>query len=189
VVPEEVTDQADVRLCDLAELHALGSLDASESAAFEAHLAGGCAACACETADYGQLLSHLALAEVRPADGNLREELLELAAAPTLPLSEGDWIEAAPGVKLRVCKEDKQRDLLACLLWAQPGARHPQHRHVGREVILVLKGRIFDGHESYGVGEICRSRPGSEHFEEAMAGEDCICYVLSYGGVVPLAAH
>jgi hypothetical protein len=41
---------------------------------------------------------------------------------------------------------------------------------------------LRDDRGSYRVGEICRSRTGSAHVEEVLPGEDCICYVVYYGG-------
>jgi putative transcriptional regulator len=78
-------------------------------------------------------------------------------------------------------KEDPARGMRACLVWAMPGALHPRHRHVGDENILVLRGAIRDDRGDYGPGEVCRSRAGSTHSEEALPGDDCVCYVVYYG--------
>jgi putative transcriptional regulator len=72
------------------------------------------------------------------------------------------------------------------LVWGRPGTRTIAHRHLGDELILVLQGRLQDGRGTYGPGEICRSRTGSSHVEEVLPGEDCICYVVYYGGHEPL---
>jgi putative transcriptional regulator len=77
--------------------------------------------------------------------------------------------------------EDPARGVRGCLIHAQPGARHPSHRHKGAENILVLKGALRDERGTYGPGEICRSAPGSVHSEEVVPGEDCLCYVVYYG--------
>jgi putative transcriptional regulator len=69
-----------------------------------------------------------------------------------------------------------------CLVWARPGTRTIAHRHLGDEVILVLQGALRDEKGTYEAGQICRSRTGSSHVEEVLPGEDCICYVVYYGG-------
>lgn len=168
----------------LAEVYALGALEGPELAGFRDHLASGCRGCRDDVTAHQALLQ--ALSREVPVDlpgPRVREQLLELIAAPRPPLDLGayGWEEAAPGIKVHVVKEDPSRGLRACLVWARPGATHARHRHLGEEVILVLQGRIRDGRGVFGPGEICRSLEGSVHSEEAMPGEDCICYVLYYG--------
>ena len=117
----------------------------------------------------------------------LRQEVLDLLDAPRLPIDLGAyrWEEVAPGVRLHEVRSDPARSMRGCLVWAQPGARTSLHRHLGDEVILVLKGALTDGQGTFGPGEICRSRTGSVHTEEVLGGEECICYVVYYGGHEP----
>ncbi len=175
---------------DLSEAYALEALDGDERAGFEAHLAA-CAACQGEVARQRAVLSALPQGlPPAPAAGGLREQILDLADAPRTPIDFAayEWDEIVPGVKAHVVKEDPARHMRAVLIWAQPGARHPLHRHLGDENILVLQGRVRDDRGIYGPGEICRSRAGSAHTEEAMPGEDCVCYVTYYGDLEPLEA-
>jgi anti-sigma factor ChrR (cupin superfamily) len=58
---------ADEELEGQAALYALGTLDAEEARAFEAHLAEGCAACAAELREFQTVVSDLAFA-VPPAE-------------------------------------------------------------------------------------------------------------------------
>jgi putative transcriptional regulator len=168
----------------LAPAYALGALDADEAALFVEHLASGCAGCAEEVEAHGAALGALAPAG-EPPDAIVREQLLDLADAPRGPIdtSRYSWDVVAPGVRVATLKEDPSRDLRACLVWADPGARHPAHRHRGDEVILVLQGALRDERREYGPGSVCRSRPGSVHSEEAMPGETCFCYVVYYGAL------
>ena len=117
-----------------------------------------------------------------PRDG-LRQEMLDLLGAPRLPIDPlaHVWTELAPGIRMVELQADPARKMRGCLVWAQPGAKTPAHRHLGDEVILVLKGALRDEHGSYRAGEICRSREGSAHTEEVLPGEDCFCYVVYYG--------
>jgi len=166
-----------------AQAYSLGVLEDEERAAFEGHLAT-CAGCASDVGSGRQLLGLLGqrLPAVPPSP-KLRLQLLDLAEAPALPVDVRayTWDEIVPGVRVHVLREDPSRGLRACLVWARPGARHPRHRHGGDENILVLQGAIRDERGVYGPGEICRSARGSSHSEEAMPGEDCICYVTYYG--------
>jgi putative transcriptional regulator len=179
---------------DLAEAYALEALDGDERAGFETHLATGCDACQGEVAHQRAVLAtlpqELPAAPAPPAGGRLREQILDLAEAPRMPLDleAYDWTELGPGIKGHVFKEDPARGMRGVLIWAQPGARHPLHRHLGDENILVLKGQIRDNRGVYGPGEICRSRAGSTHAEEAVLGEDCVCYVTYYGDLEMIEA-
>ena len=115
----------------------------------------------------------------------VREQLLDLARAPRLPvdLEAYAWQDLAPGVKLHVLFEDASRGVTACLVWARPGARHGRHRHHGDENVLVLQGTLQDERGAYGPGEICRSRTGSSHTEQAVGDVDCVCFVVYYGAL------
>ena len=176
---------------DEAAAYAAGALEEEPRSAFEAHLASGCPGCREELAAHEQAL--LALSQAlpeHPLDPALRGQTLELADAPTLPLDFAaySWDEVAPGVRVHVVKDDPERGVRACLVWADPGAVHPAHRHLGDEVILVLQGGIKDERGVYGPGQVCRSRTGSVHSEEAMPGDTCVCYVVYHGALEPVAS-
>jgi putative transcriptional regulator len=123
---------------------------------------------------------------LRPREG-LRQELLDLAAAPRLPLDTAAyaWEELAPGIRICQVRSDPSRHMRGCVVWAKPGARTPPHRHLGDEVILVLSGSLRDERGEYHANQICRSRTGSVHVEEVLPGEDCFCYIVYYGGHEP----
>jgi anti-sigma factor ChrR (cupin superfamily) len=165
----------------LVEAYALGALDAGDRRDFDAHLRG-CVSCGGElTAFRGVLEAWKGEPPAVAPDPHLREELLDLADAPSTPLDldRYEWVEHGPGVKVHVVKEDPARGMRACLAWGRAGSRMPRHRHGGVENILVLSGRLRDERGVYGPGEVCRSASGSVHTEEAL--EDCLCYVVYYG--------
>jgi putative transcriptional regulator len=166
-----------------AEAYALGALDAPERAGFESHLSA-CQACRVAVAEHQRALGELARSGAVPPDAGLREHVLNLAEAPRPPidLAAYDWQEVLPGVRFHVVREDAACGIRTALVWAKPGARYPKHRHLGDEDILVLQGSLSDGiGGTYRAGEICRSRAGSVHSEEALPGEDCVCFVVYYG--------
>ena len=131
----------------------------------------------------------LGLAEEPPA-AEVRARILDLAEAPRLPLDLDAfaWEEAAPGIRIHVLKEERERGVVKCLAWGVPGARTIRHRHLGDELILVLQGGLRDDRGRYHAGDVCHSREGSIHTEEVLPGEDCLCYVVYYGGLEPLEA-
>jgi putative transcriptional regulator len=166
-----------------AAAHALGALDPREARAWEEHSAT-CLECGRTRASLADVPAKLGAAAgaVAPS-GSVREQLLDLAEVSRLSLDieSYEWDEVAPGVSVHLVREDPERGLRSYLVWGRAGARHPRHRHLGDEVILVLRGRIRDERGSYGPGEVCRSETGFVHTEQAEAGEDCLCYVLYYG--------
>jgi anti-sigma factor ChrR (cupin superfamily) len=180
-------DRTDPHL-DAVGAYALGALDPEERAAFEAH-AAQCGACKAEVGAQQRVVSALphVLDNVVP-DAKLRQQLFDLSLAPTLPIDLGAyaWQEVVPGIRIHVLREEPERGVRACLVWATPGARHPRHRHLGDENILVLQGSLLDDRGSYGPGQVCHSRTDSIHAEQIGPGEDCICYVVYYGELQPL---
>ena len=123
-------------------------------------------------------------ASVAP-DPRLRQQVLDLAEAPSLPLdlTAFAWQEPYPDFRIATVREDAVRGFRASLLWGKPGARFPAHRHQGEENALVLQGAYRDEERCYGAGEISRRPAGSVHSVEILPGEDCISYVVSYGSI------
>lgn len=167
----------------MADAYALGELGAADHASFEAHQET-CVLCREAAEDTARALTGIAVAlPPAPPRDALRAQLLDLAEAPRWPidLESIQWDEWMPGVRGHVLKDEAERGVRKCLIWAQPGAKSPTHRHGGDECILVLKGALKDERGEYYAGELCRSREGSVHTEEVVSGEDCVCYVVYYG--------
>lgn len=124
-----------------------------------------------------------------PGPAASRVQLLDLAAFPKVPIDREalEWIEAGPGLLLHVHSEDTARGLKRCIVRGAAGARTVRHGHAGDEVIFVVEGRLRDHRGEYGPGDLCRSRPGDVHHEEVVGDDECLCYVLYYGDLIPLA--
>jgi putative transcriptional regulator len=67
----------------------------------------------------------------------------------------------------------------AHLLWAKGGAGIAAHRHVGREVVLVLKGAFWDDNVCYGPGDVAVNEDGSIHAPRIDDSEDCLCLAVT----------
>jgi putative transcriptional regulator len=63
------------------------------------------------------------------------------------------------------------------LMRIEPGRGASDHDHAGDELTLVLRGSYFDGHASYGPGDVSLAREGFVHAPTANPGE--VCYVLA----------
>lgn len=67
----------------------------------------------------------------------------------------------------------------AHLLWAKGGTGIANHRHVGREVVLVVQGSFWDDGVRYGPGDVAISEDGTFHSPTIERGEDCLCLAVT----------
>lgn len=126
----------------------------------------------------------------RPAASPLtRAQTLDLLDAPREPVDVAryTWDERIPGVKFHLVSEDPARGVRKFLVWAKAGATSPRHDHTGDELILVLDGALRDHTGVYGPGQICHTRKGEIHREEVPIDADCVCFVVYYGDLIPVA--
>ena len=166
-------------LVEQASLYAIDTLSEDEARAFEQHLAEGCDACSAELADYRTIVKRLAfgaLCEEPPSA--IRQTLLDSLAGEeqikrpvpslerepsklTVRANEGEWIEMTKGVFAKQLFADKSRGTVTTLYRMLPGARLPDHRHLGVEECLVLEGDFRIGGEIFGPGDYRCALPGS----------------------------
>ena len=162
---------------NVVELYALGVLEAAEAKEFEAHLRT-CDSCRADLKVDHSLLA--GLTAVVPPRAGIRDRLLDFTHAPRAPLDLAsiEWEEIAPGVRLHIVRDDAPRGVRSQIMWAEPGARRPAHRHLADEDILILEGGLVVGDGLYASGEICRVRAGRFHVEEAADGRPCVSYLV-----------
>ncbi len=67
----------------------------------------------------------------------------------------------------------------AHLLWAKGGSGIAMHRHVAREVVLVVKGAFWDNGVRYGPGDVAVNEDGSVHAPRIDDSEDCLCLAVT----------
>jgi putative transcriptional regulator len=67
------------------------------------------------------------------------------------------------------------------LLRLEPGARFPQHRHEGHEVVLVLEGSYRDAGRDFEPGDAQAMAAGSVHALSVSLAGPCIAAVVSRG--------
>lgn len=70
----------------------------------------------------------------------------------------------------------------------------PAHGHVGEERTLVLRGAFEDEHGKYEPGDMAFCTHAHVHAPRALAGDDCICLIVSTGemrfrGLIERAAY
>jgi len=67
------------------------------------------------------------------------------------------------------------------LLHLAPGARFPEHRHEGHELVLVLEGSYRDRGRGFEPGDLQSMPPGSTHALHVDDGAACVAAVVSRG--------
>jgi len=76
-----------------------------------------------------------------------------------------------PGVEIKVLYRDPSGKLTSLTRMA-PGARLPDHRHVGVEQSYVLEGTLVDDDGACTAGNFVHRRPGSVH--DAWSPDGCV---------------
>jgi hypothetical protein len=171
-------DPRDEPVHSLSAEYVMGILPPEETSVFEGHL-DRCPVCTEDVRLQRGVLARL----TQPVGTRdvLRAKVMDFTWIPQGPLNlrAFQWDEIAPGVRVHRLRNDLQRGVVANLMWANPGAERPDHRHIGDEEIFILEGGLSVGDDRFGSGEICRVGAGSVHTERALRdGGDCVCYVL-----------
>lgn len=90
-----------------------------------------------------------------------------------LRADEGRWLPFLPRISLKPLRVDRRAGTQTSLWRLEPGARIPEHGHIGEEECLVLSGSVVFGGEAYHEGDYLLARPGLRHGE-----------FVSHGGAV-----
>lgn len=131
-------------------------------------------------------ISGVSRIETSSADGQALAPAKFGGDAPPLPLQayaadyadEHAWRRlgwSVAAARLSVPDEGER----AHLLWAKPGAAIATHRHIGREVVLVLKGAFWDQGVRFGPGDIAVGEDGTVHAPRIDDETECICLAVT----------
>lgn len=173
------------RLDELAALKAAGALEGPELSELEQLLAAGDRAAQAAVAQYGDLMTLVALAQCGEAEppADLKARVLQ-AIRPATPTEDGGpLIEAAatgmkyvfaqeengwqklavPGAYVKLLSLDPARGFAVVLGKLDAGARYPAHRHQHSEQIYVVSGDLHIGSQRLGPGDFHHADAGSVH--------------------------
>jgi anti-sigma factor ChrR (cupin superfamily) len=186
-------------LRELASLYALDALAQEEKAAYEAHLAAGCAVCVAEVASFRNVTGAIGLS-VDPVfpSAELRRRVMETVArtaqwpAQKSPgvLHDKDGVVIArptemtwkagglPGVFLKILFKDTRRGYTTAMVRMTPGTYYPSHRHAGVEELYLLEGDLCLDDLAMQAGDYCRGEAGSVH-KEIVTRNGCMFVVTS----------
>ena len=81
----------------------------------------------------------------------------------TIRAGEMQWVNAGPGVEVKVLRKDLERNDQTVLIRMQPGSVVVGHRHTQEEECLILEGEVFIGNYRLSAGDMHVARPGVIH--------------------------
>lgn len=98
-------------------------------------------------------------------------EMLVPASLKPLLQNKLKWFNLGGISTAKLAGEDQHN---VSLLYIRKNSEIPQHTHLGLEITLVLKGKIYDESGCYGEGDLLINTPDHTHTPRTMS-EDCLC--------------
>ncbi len=98
-------------------------------------------------------------------------EILLPASLKPLLKNKLKWLNLGGISTARLAGEEQHN---VSLLYIRKDSEVPQHTHLGLEITLVLKGKIYDESGCYGEGDLLINTPDHTHTPRTMS-EDCLC--------------
>ncbi|EGM78849.1 anti-sigma factor, putative, ChrR family [Rheinheimera sp. A13L] len=98
-------------------------------------------------------------------------EILLPASLKPLLKNKLKWLNLGGISSAKLAGEDQHN---VSLLYIRKDSEVPQHTHLGLEITLVLKGKIYDESGCYGEGDLLINTPDHTHTPRTMS-EDCLC--------------
>lgn len=170
-----------------AAAYALGALDAEAAAAFEAHLAEGCARCAAEVDAFQRVAVELAQAgpAVAPPAAVRARVLRRAGADPSVAritrpgllfirTAAAEWERpGVTGIDIKLLAFDEIHGRSTQLVRLAPGSVYPPHRHAGAEELFLLEGDLLVSGVEMHAGDYCRAEPDSVH-DDISTRDGCV---------------
>jgi len=176
------------------ELYALGALKNDEQHEIEQHIETGCSTCSREVYEIQEALTLLPKTlPQQPLSSSAKDRILlriheataEHFDARVARFEEIPWEETGlPGVSVHWLRQDKDSGTTVEMLRIKAGFSFTDHRHIGSEDCFVLQGGFQDDRGTYLQGQYIHYEAGSVQSSlRAIAGEDCILFLVNHGGI------
>ncbi len=107
----------------------------------------------------------------------------ESPRSQTISVSDLEWQEMQPGVRLKTLWVDEDTKRRAIMSRIDPGAQLPLHRHVGDEFVFVLEGAISDEFGTVTAGNMGFRPNGCTHAVSSKNGATVLAVIT--GGIEP----
>jgi anti-sigma factor ChrR (cupin superfamily) len=175
---------------ELASAYVLGTLDGAARDACRRRMAEDRAFADCVTAWERRLegLAPTGEAEI-PAgllehiEARIDQSGVELPGTRTLRAGTGEWIDAAPGLKIKIMNRIAAQNRETFMAWLQPGAEYVDHDHDQDEEIYMIEGDLIIGDVVLTAGDFHVARAGRHHpVHRTRTG--CICLISQAIGPV-----
>jgi anti-sigma factor ChrR (cupin superfamily) len=155
---------------DRASAYVIGTLDADEREACRRRMAEDHAFAALVDAWERRLLPLAGAGAVTPPEGLLRgiedriaRSGVELPGTMTVRAGSGEWMEAAPGLRIKVMNTIPALNRHTFMAWFQPGAEYVDHDHDQDEEIYMIEGDLIIGEVVLEAGDFHVARAGRHH--------------------------
>lgn len=175
---------------ELAQGYVTGTLDGETRAKLRARLVEDRAFNRL-VSEWENLLAPLGHAEpVEPPAGTfeaieakLKNSNVELPGTITKRHGSGEWVDAGPGLKIKVMHEIPELKRWTFMAWLQPGAEYDDHDHDQDEEIYMIEGDLVIGDIVLKPGDFHIAKSGKHHpTHRTVTG--CICIITQAMGTV-----
>ncbi len=175
---------------DLATGYVLGNLDAENRERALLRIAED-RAFAAEVQAWETRLSPMSASgeEVLPTglfakiESGIAASQVELPGTVTKRANSGEWVQAAPGLKIKVLNEIAAVNRQTFMAWLEPGAEYDDHDHDQDEEIYMVEGDLIIGDVVLKAGDFHVARAGKHHpTHHTRTG--CICIISQALGPV-----
>jgi anti-sigma factor ChrR (cupin superfamily) len=130
-----------------------------------------------------------------PLPGGLKQRLAAVvqkaswtSLAGSMNVDALEWEDLdQPGVRIHWLRRDEDAGTTAVLLHIRAGHTFLNHRHIGSEDCLVIRGTLRDSRGVYHAGDYVFYEAGSIQQDiRALEGEDCILFLVNQRGIEPV---
>lgn len=176
---------------ELAQGYVIGTLDSAVRGRVRARIVED-QVFADLVAEWDNLLVPLALGhaeETPPHDGfvlveeKLKTIEVELPGTITKRQGSGEWIDAGPGLKIKIMHEIPALRRQTFMAWLQPGCEYVDHDHDQDEEIWMIEGDLIIGDIVLKAGDFHVAKAGKHHpTHHTKTG--CICLITQAMGPV-----
>ena len=108
---------------------------------------------------------------------------VELPGTITKRHGAGDWVDAAPGLKIKVMHEIPELKRFTFMAWLDAGAEYVDHDHGQDEEIYMIEGDLIIGDVILGPGDFHVAKVGKHH-PTHRTKTGCICLITQAMGAI-----
>jgi quercetin dioxygenase-like cupin family protein len=113
---------------------------------------------------------------LEPIEARISASGIELPGTMTIRAGTGDWIDVAPGLKIKVMSRIEAINRQTFMAWLQPGGQYADHDHDQDEEIYMIEGDLIIGDIVLRPGDFHIARAGRHHpVHRTTTG--CLCLI------------